>query len=784
MLLKGPAILLGAVVLRLDRSSAFLSRNNSPFRDQRPAVLQMTTPLLLDVDTGDEGKPFHAESKRVSLRWVIQAIERYDDPKSPPPNPKLVEALRLLDEARTQKQVLEAGRMLESIPIKETESLYVQERLIKATAITGLMSLSLDILDGLLSRDIVPSSVAYTALCRALRQARRVNQLEELILRLGKRTNIHVIALNVFLAALCDVITKQETSKKQQRKLDLQEIGQLEKARKWLSPGYAYKNARVKPDESSYATVIHAAASAGNRAMVRELWNEMKQQGISPNRYACNALIRAISKEGPEFDEELLDLLDQMRRNPFLQPDQYTVDLALIPVMRATGGFSAVWTLIEDFCKNHGSQTIVMEQAFSSFLITLVNADEIEAAQNLFDRFLLAQRHGKKNVLDHGVIPSVRHYNILLNGLKRSLAKIKSQSDKEETRRHAATLYRSMIREGVRPDEFTLTILMGLVKDNQEVTRLLRTAVIDRGVDMTAVVFRSSLSAFGETNDASSACWLFEVFREQFNDVKTWNALIGALVACAAIDGAARLHIQSSQASEDLSPDFAIAGMQEEPKVICSLLNGKTCPEGALLILQLMNKHICTPLEAPLPNSQTYCLVASAAQHGESNVALPLELFRNATSLHIPADGRFVNALIRCFRADINAALKAWKEDIRSPCLAAEKRAPSSSARSTDKNLLSAYHSLLFVAGRAFRPDIALRLVYAMNKEGVEVNEMAMQCYHAGKRKGITDSDNENVQRDAIAFCKQFENVLSVECTKYDTRDKRREGDKRVRIIL
>jgi hypothetical protein len=52
---------------------------------------------------------------------------------------------------------------------------------------------------------------------------------------------------------------------------------------------------------------------------------------------------------------------------------------------------------------------------------------------------------------------------------------------------------------------------------------------------------------------------------------------------------------------------------------------------------------------------------------------------------------------------------------------------------SKGKNLLAAYHGLVYVAGRALRPEVALRLVYAMNKEDLAVDETALNCYMAGK---------------------------------------------------
>lgn len=718
-----------------------------------------------------------AVNNRASLRWVVQSIERNENTVGPPPSRELLKALKDLEDARTQKEVTEVGRRIDSMAIQQTESVFCQERVIKATAISGLLSISLDLFHSLLENNHVPSDIAYTALCKSLRQARRVTQLEEVLLRLGKVSKIPVspVALNTYLAALCDAVTKQDVSSR--CNLKIEDIGQLEKARKLLKQGKAQQLFRVKPDESSYATVLHAAASAGNRAMVNELWRDMKEDGIVPNKYAYNALMKAICNEGPDFDHEAISLLEHMERHPFLQPDRFTIDLVLLPLVRTTGT-DRICQLLQDFWNRQKSQTKVLDQAFSSFLNTLVKADETHAAQVVFDTFLSPQL--EMPLSTEGRMPNVRHFNIILNGLRNSMTRTKSPIDRQEIRKESTRIYQNMMKARIWPDEYTLAILMNMVNTSSEIMTMLQTAVVDVGVEVTPVVLRSILAACGEANDPSSACWLFDTFQNEINDAKTWNALIGALSQSAIFDSHSRLNILSSEAATVLRQDFAIVGSAVQPGVAL-FLEGSTCPRAAIKVLEMMSGHIKVPFRAPTPNTQSYCLVASTLQHESLDSTVAMELFQNATNANIPADGRFVNAIFRCFGSDIEGALKAWKDGIRRRCLAAEAKAQ----RSTSKNLLAAYQGLLYVCGRALRPDIALRIVYAMNKEGVLVNEMALQCFQAGKRKGLTEKENETTPRKRIlAFGDQFESLLTVECTKYDTSDKRREGDTRVRIIL
>ena len=164
------------------------------------------------------------------------------------------------------------------------------------------------------------------------------------------------------------------------------------------------------------------------------------------------------------------------------------------------------------------------------------------------------------------------------------------------------------------------------------------------------------------------------------------------------------------------------------------------------------------------------------------------ELYRNATAAGIPADGRVVNAILRCFGTDIDAALILWKDEIRPRCVAYENRArpqPLPRHRPSGKNVLAAYNGLLYVCGRALRPDIAVRLIYAMNKEGLEPNESSLNSYRAGKR--LADQSEGSLRTRLARTLKlidPYESILYVECTKYDSNDRRRQGEKRVRIIL
>jgi hypothetical protein len=222
------------------------------------------------------------------------------------------------------------------------------------------------------------------------------------------------------------------------------------------------------------------------------------------------------------------------------------------------------------------------------------------------------------------------------------------------------------------------------------------------------------------------------------------NILLGALaqgtmgrnVSSNDADGTATLDFTNAPVNRMLGSQPSASNMEND--ALLKNLAGLTYWQAAkTLVNQLIQG----------PDSQTYTLFTTIAAifqtddnliDGENGVAM--EIFRSATKAGLPADGRFVNAVLRCFGSDIDAAIDAWKSEVRRACLAHENRVrfqPVSPSRRNGKNLLAAYHGLIYVAGKALRPEVALRLVYAMTKEGLAVGETSLNCYMAGKRRAV-----------------------------------------------
>ena len=709
--------------------------------------------------------------------------------------------------AKTQRQVAEIGRELESLDIAKTESPRVQERVIKALSISGLQSLALELLDGFIQRKTLPSSIAYVAVCNSLRKAGRVQRLEQLLHQLGsiasKEEGINVVALNIFLAATC-------------RDLEDCNGGRLEHARDWLRPQVSSERlAGTHPDASSYSTVMNAAASMGNTQMVEELWEEMTvTRKMQPTIYAYNSLLRC-ARDSPNGNannnnNKVLDLLDRLVKD--VQPDRYTIDLVLVPLIKANR-MADIDSLLGNFVTSQSVNVQTASNAFAAFMTTLIKAGELTTARNMFDKYLLPSLYSFSDEAT-SIRPTVRHFNLLIDGYKRAADSYTARHDendtdldqdwsvdsntintidlKQEARANGKMLYKTMLDADIKPDAYTLTSLLGIMTTPKEVSNVIRQAVNEYDVEMTPAILRALLTAYGSLGDAASACIAFDEFANGTMNVRTWNALLSALARGAQLDWSAAICIDPTTLVYSLLDDSA--GVSRLESGVCKLVNGQSCFDAIRRIQFVMERNgdqdVGIP-RAPRPNSQTFCIVASGLQAGPSNSDLAMELFRNATSSNFSADGRFINALFRCFGDDIDGALAFWKSEIRSACLAYEYRrrsSPPSDRRKKGKNLIASYHGLLHVCGRALRPDIAVRLVYAMNKEGLEVNEMALNCYRSGKRTRrrlleLPDGIKEETGIK-LALIRQFESVLLVECTRYDRNDKRRAGEKRVRIII
>ena len=769
--------------------------------------------------------------------------------------------------AKTPRDIADAGTKLESLNIAQTTSVDVQERIMKATAQGGLLSLSMRLLENILNESaVIPSHMAYTALLNGLRRSGRVQDMESLLNKLteayqsnsddtSENGGIDIIAFNTYVAALCDAAVEayetsrprrlQSTVPESQRQMadaDSRSLSDfLSDAVNLLESGVAKERFCLKsdPDLVPYNTILACAARIKQSSIADQVLKLMQRNGFEGDIYTYNARLRLATTTGDNTntdDNEALILVEEIMSSPNIRPDVYTIDLALVPLVRA-GKLGKVLELLTQFESLEATNRVDRDRyidALGCFLTTLVKANELEFARTLFDSYVLPlipeepsnPADSLPQIIDPesepvpiGKIKTAEsrrlaaftvHFNTMIEGYRRfnsylaehstdgdiidenSTSNILANGRKKsvDPRQSAFDLFNMMISRGICPDAYTVTSMAGLQKDSVGLSKLWVRSVTEFQVRMTPIIYNAFITSYGKVGDPSSAAWAFYKFlsiQSQGGRRKSWNIFLGSLSNGSRKRGADKLDVFSSVAALGLERVLDEPGTRGGTKSdsarkatdIMSQIKGMDCAQAGRYILDQMTAS----KEYPSPDSQSYCLVATAMFHVGTSPDNAIQLFRDALASGAAPDGRLVNACIRCYGDQVDKALLAWKNEMRSAVLAHENRKKPKSSESfpkkRKKNLVAAYNGLLYVCGKAGRPDIALRLAYAMNKEGVEPNETSFNSYIKGK-------EDRTEKETAIMriLANQHESLLQVECVKYDTRDKRRENEKRIRIIL
>ena len=696
----------------------------------------------------------------------------------------------------------------------------------------------------------IPSGMAYSSVFNSLRKMGKINKMRNLLDKLitaCKKQNIHLdlVTFNIYLSGLCEAIltsnkkndgrslindneddnTSKSRYQKQTHEL-LSEVVYL------LQPGVAEERffLESEPNLLSYNTILSVTARLGEQTIFDEVYDLLRSSDIQPDIYTYNARIRSAKYNSTDsLYPRVLNLFDELMSEPNIKPDQYTIELVLVPLARA-GRLGNILNLIRDFEVSEGSKHRGLQKlsnAFSTFLIALVKADEIEIAQAIFETFVISKRKSsitvKSNIFKDvtsktrdsqvSTPPVTRHFNVLIEGyrsihdvnkLKRYKAVTGSESftstntskGSSSAAERAMDLYNLMQDLGIPPDAYTITSILGVTQTSEEVIKIWKYILSDKSIQLTSVIYNAIITAFGNVHDPNSACYIFDIMmndKNAGNKRNSWNVLLISLSKSSSIDSRILLDIGSSNATSEEIEDFDI-----DNNVIGSIVNGRTVADAAFQILDVMRNpkkydNVSSHLRnVPPPTSQSYCVVASAlSRRNRSMKEVDIkQLFQNALDDGVSADGRFLNALIRCYGDQIEDAINFWKSGVRQSVLSYEMRRNRPSSRYNDKkrkkgkNLMAAYHGLFHVAGRAERPDIALRLVYAMIKEGIEPTETTLNSYKSGKRARASIKKNKTQNFFLGRLTEQYESLLTIECTKYDQRDKRRKNEKRLRIII
>ena len=234
----------------------------------------------------------------------------------------------------------------------------------------GLIQLSCQILDSMIAKKYVPSSMGYIAVLIGLRKVRKVNMLEETMSKLAavcKETDqwLETPALNVYLGALCDAIMLSP-SKSSSRDI-------FNEAFDLLQPNIAQDRYTIKDgaDTCSYNTVLNVATSpfSKNLTLATEIIDLMAMNNIAEDIYTYNLRLRACGN-GQRSIEDKMEIFEQILSHPIVSPDKFTVEQMLLPLAK-NGRVGDILELLRDFNLQQQSETSI-SNAYSTFLIALV----------------------------------------------------------------------------------------------------------------------------------------------------------------------------------------------------------------------------------------------------------------------------------------------------------------------------------------------------------------------------------------------------------------------------
>lgn len=775
-------------------------------------------PRLAGSDRGNRNLSGHQKrNRRTQIQGIVATIEHMNQNHSLPFDPStskaLIETLRKMSTPNTStKDRHTLAQSLLTLPLisvhakPSSSELAVLDRLIKATALLDFPDIARNITRvGFLQRDCLPGTIAQDALAYALRRTGNIETLTDFLTMSGKIMKqgfpgkLSTASFNMLLSALCEENTAHsqadsKSSEPRRKRKIIREEG-LEQAWQWIATGQAKNELMIVPDSFSFATVLQAAAVCRNRTLADSVWNFMLQENVAPSIVAYNARLQILLQTSRSPDEEVLGLWEnEILPDGGVTPDRYTIDWMLLPLIRSRSP-REVMNLMDSFIAQNSQD--VVSNAFAAFFVTLVNAGELTTAKSLFETYIAPTfspvLHGNVGSL-RMVKPQPRHFNILLDGYRQKLEHVGmhnsttflEHSSGKLLYLDAWELYRRMMKcSMIRPDPVTVTSMMSICRTSEELSNLIKQSITELDIKLRGAVFRAALTSYGSVGDPSSACWLFVACQNENHDLRAINVLIGSLAKAAHHDASHTINIRRSNASRKLGHSLTSF---DETNAFVSILDSVSSVGAVLKILDALNSgQEVSGRTMPSPDSQTYCVAATAIQHGRVGEQIAMDLFYNASNAGVEADGRFVNALFRCFGDDIKAALAAWKDVIRPACIAYENRTrswPIPKRRMRGKNMFAAYNGLLFVCGRAQRPDIAVRVAYAMRREGLDPNELSLNCYHSGKRSTGKSYKAVQLLAQKLNLVGPYEDLLYVECMKYDQNDRRRSGERRVRIIV
>ncbi|CAM9296218.1 unnamed protein product [Ectocarpus sp. 4 AP-2014] len=564
----------------------------------------------------------------------------------------------------------------------------------------------------------------------------------------------------------------------------------------------------IDPDAYTFNLFFSAAAkkrSSASRAAAKKAEHLMSHLGVAPDRITINARIDHAIKQGKL--DEAIETFEQALDGDFpgVVPDVITFNVGIAAYM-ARNLDDRAFKLLEEMNRR---EIRPRADTFNSILTGLTKGGDTLRVIEVFNKYLRQDDSG------HGssVAPTLVSYNLVLQALCL-----------ENDKRQARLVDAEMRRRGIKPDNITLAALVRLQFSREDVYNVMETARKLR-IDPSLTFLNSCIRALGDHSDVYGAFQVMERIKALEGiqpDVFSYNSLIYALVQdpwvfeeiedVGIVEDIPEVTTATASSRPAGSKQAPLASVVDVPSSHGSSSAGFDRVIGAEAALLLLEEMKTLPDACGVsPDIFTYTTVISGVTRAEdarragrhtkqwwgtprsgpgykgiraadggseqvSSTELCTQLYMEATERGIHLNGKICNAVLVGFGADLTGAISFWRRCVR-PALAQDSDVESNgiSAQQTrrpqenrKKDLFSAYCGLLYVCGRAQRPDAALKVVFALKKDGIRPSSALSNTYFKARKDSRESEDDPQAGparfRIMRLLDRQLENTLEVEC--------------------
>lgn len=450
---------------------------------------------------------------------------------------------------------------------------------------------ALVLFDEMTYRGILPNEITYSIVLSGLCQAKKIDDAQRLFSKMRAiGCSPDVITYNVLLNGFCklgyldEAFSLLQSFEKDGHILGVNGysclINGLFRARRYDEVHMWYQKMlreNIKPDVILYTIMIQGLSQEGRVTDALALLDEMTERGLSPDTACYNALIKGFCDMG-HLDKAQSLRLEISKHDCF--PDNHTYSI-LICGMCKNGLISEAQHIFNEMEKLGCVPSIV---TFNSLIDGLCKAGKLQEAYLLFYKMEIGRKpslflrlsQGANKVLDNaslqvmiqqlcesglilkaykllmqlvesGVLPDIRTYNILINGLC-----------KNNNINGGFKLFKAMQLKGRLPDSVTYgTLIDGLYRVGRDEDALgIFEQMVKNGCKPDSSIYKSIMTWSCRKKKVSLA---FSVWMKYLRNFRGWEDEKVAVVAESFNKGELETTIQRLIEMDMISKDFDLA---------------------------------------------------------------------------------------------------------------------------------------------------------------------------------------------------------------------------------